>query len=185
MSEAAQTLTVRVPFASRKRGGRKLAIAADGNTLAPPAATDRQHARQGARARPQVEWTSGKRALWICAELAAAETINPSYVSRVLRLTLRRPTSSRQSSKVDKWTVWRWLCCCSRSQWLGMSSAGRFRSSASKPSGARSPLIGEGPKRSHNAPPRVCQRRGIDTEEQASCRPRGSTLVWHYRSHPV
>ena len=36
MSEAAQTLTVRVPFVIRKRGGRKLAIAADGNTLAPP-----------------------------------------------------------------------------------------------------------------------------------------------------
>ncbi len=36
MSEAAQTLTVRVPFTIRKRGGRKPAIAADGSTLAPP-----------------------------------------------------------------------------------------------------------------------------------------------------
>ena len=36
MSTPAQTLTVRVPFTIRKRGGRKLAIAADGNTLAPP-----------------------------------------------------------------------------------------------------------------------------------------------------
>ena len=36
MTAPAQTLTVRVPFTIRKRGGRKLAIAADGRTLAPP-----------------------------------------------------------------------------------------------------------------------------------------------------
>ena len=36
MTAPAQTLTVREPFAIRKRGGRKLAIAADGTTLAPP-----------------------------------------------------------------------------------------------------------------------------------------------------
>ena len=35
MSEAAKTLTVRVPFTIRKRGGRKLAIAANGSTLTP------------------------------------------------------------------------------------------------------------------------------------------------------
>ena len=33
----AQTLTVRVPFVIRKRGGRKLAIAADGSTSGPTA----------------------------------------------------------------------------------------------------------------------------------------------------
>ena len=36
MSTPVQILTVRVPFAIRKGGGRKLAIAADGSTLAPP-----------------------------------------------------------------------------------------------------------------------------------------------------
>ena len=36
MIAPAQTLTVRVPFTIRKRGGRKLAIAADGSTLASP-----------------------------------------------------------------------------------------------------------------------------------------------------
>ena len=36
MSTPAQTLTVRVPFTIRKRGGRKLVIAADGSTLASP-----------------------------------------------------------------------------------------------------------------------------------------------------
>ncbi len=91
MSGAAQTLTVRVPFVIRKRGGRKLAIAAYGSTLAPP--------------RPRIDGTLVKALArahrWnrllesgrydSAAELAAAEKINPSYVSRVLRLTLLAP----------------------------------------------------------------------------------------------
>ena len=91
MTEAAQTLTVRVPFTIRKRGGRKLAIGADDSTLAPP--------------RPQIDYTLVKALArahrWnrllesgrygSAAELAAAEKINPSYVSRVLRLTLLAP----------------------------------------------------------------------------------------------
>ena len=91
MNAPALTLTVRVPFTIRKRGGRKLAIAADGTTLAPP--------------RPRIDSTLVKalarahrwnRLLEIgrygsAAELAAAEKINPSYVSRVLRLTLLAP----------------------------------------------------------------------------------------------
>ena len=91
MSEAPQTLTVRVPFVIRKRGGRKLAIAADRSILAPP--------------RPRIDSTLVKALArahrWntlpetgrygSAAELAAAEKINPSYVSRVLRLTLLAP----------------------------------------------------------------------------------------------
>ena len=91
MTASAQTLTVRVPFTIRKRGGRKRAIAADGSTLAPP--------------RPQIDSTLVKALArahrWnrllesgrygSAAELAAAEKINPSYVSRVLRLTLLAP----------------------------------------------------------------------------------------------
>ena len=91
MTALAQTLTVRVPFTIRKRGGRKLAIAADGTTLATP--------------RPRIDSTLVKALArahrWnrlletgrygSAAELAAAEKINPSYVSRVLRLTLLAP----------------------------------------------------------------------------------------------
>ena len=91
MTASAQTLTVRVPFTIRKRGGRKLAIAADGTTLAPP--------------RPRIDSTLVKALAqahrWnrllesgrysSAADLAAAEKINPSYVSRVLRLTLLAP----------------------------------------------------------------------------------------------
>ena len=91
MSTPPQTLTVRVPFTIRKRGGRKLAISADGSTLAPP--------------RPRIDSTLVKALArahrWnrlletgrysSAAELAAAEKINPSYVSRVLRLTLLAP----------------------------------------------------------------------------------------------
>ena len=86
-----QTLTVRVPFVIRKRGGRKLAIAADGSTLAPPRLRiDSTLVKALARAH---RWNrlleSGHYST--AAELAAAEKINPSYVSRVMRLTLLAP----------------------------------------------------------------------------------------------
>ena len=91
MSAAAQILTVRVPFTIRKRGGRKLAISADGSTLASPRPRiDSTLVKALARAH---RWNrlleSGRHGS--AAELAAAEKINPSYVSRVLRLTLLAP----------------------------------------------------------------------------------------------
>ncbi len=91
MSEAAQTLTVRVPFVIRKRGGRKLAIAADGNTLAPPRPRiDSTLVKALARAHRWNRLLESGR-YGSAAELAAAEKINPSYVSRILRLTLLAP----------------------------------------------------------------------------------------------
>jgi hypothetical protein len=82
---------VRVPFSIRKRGGRKLVLVPAGATAAPD--------------RPRVDNTMIKalaRAFrWrklletgiygTIEELAAAEKINPSYISRVLRLTLLEP----------------------------------------------------------------------------------------------
>lgn len=91
MTASAQTLTVRVPFTIRKRGGRKLAIAADGSTLAPPRLRiDSTLVKALARAHRwnRLLETGGYGS---AAGLAAAEKINPSYVSRVLRLTLLAP----------------------------------------------------------------------------------------------
>lgn len=91
MTASAQTLTVRVPFTIRKRGGRKLAIAADGSTLAPPRLRiDSTLVKALARAHRWNRLLETGR-YGSAAGLAAAEKINPSYVSRVLRLTLLAP----------------------------------------------------------------------------------------------
>ncbi len=91
MSTPGQTLTVRVPFAIRKRGSRKLAIAADGSTLAPlRPRIDNTLVKALARAHRWNKLLESGR-YGSAAELAAAEKINPSYVSRVLRLTLLAP----------------------------------------------------------------------------------------------
>jgi hypothetical protein len=87
-----QTVTVTVPFAIRKRGGRKLILTPDGTTavFAPRARVDNTLVKAIARAHrwqrmlEEGEFTSA-------AELAAAEKINQSYVCRVLRLTLLAP----------------------------------------------------------------------------------------------
>ena len=86
-----EVVKVRVPFAIRKRGGRKL-IAVPGSA-------------EVVRERPRVDSAMIKalaRAFRLrklletevygtIEELAAAEKINPSYVSRVLRMTLLAP----------------------------------------------------------------------------------------------
>jgi len=91
MSAAPETLTVKVPFVVRKRGGSTLVLTPDGTAIDP--------------SRPRIDNTMVKalaRAFrWrklletgvygTVAELAAAEKINESYVGRVLRLTLLAP----------------------------------------------------------------------------------------------
>jgi len=91
LAKDGRTLTVRVPFALLKRGGRKLIVAPEGATWGAP--------------RPRVDSTMVKAIArgfrWrklletgvygTVEEIAAAERINPSYVSRVLRLTLLAP----------------------------------------------------------------------------------------------
>ncbi len=86
-------VTIKVPFAVRKRGGRKLVLAPDGAPV-PSAAPhiDSTLAKAIARAfRWQKMLESGKYAT--IREIAKAEKINPSYVSRVLRLTLLAPAT--------------------------------------------------------------------------------------------
>ena len=84
-------LTVFVPFKLKRRGGRKLVIMPEG--YAPPAETtgaDETLLKALARARHwsrQIE--TGRRAS--AKAIAEAETINHSYVSRILRLTFLAP----------------------------------------------------------------------------------------------
>ncbi len=91
MTGSAQMLTVRVPLAARKlRGGRKLMIAPASTTNRGSSAVDTTLVKALARAfrwRRQME--TGRYGT--INELAAAEKINSSYVSRLLRLTLLAP----------------------------------------------------------------------------------------------
>ena len=86
-----RTLTVRVRLHLQKRGGRKLVLVPEGAPWTPPRLlVDNAMVKALARAH---RW---KRLLesglfGSVAELAAAERINPSYVGRVLRLTLLAP----------------------------------------------------------------------------------------------
>jgi hypothetical protein len=87
-----QTVTVTVPFAIRKRGGRTLVITPDGVSSAPVPRTRVDSAllkalARGFRWRKLLE--TGHFAT--IQEIAEAENINPSYVSRVLRMTLLAP----------------------------------------------------------------------------------------------
>ena len=84
------TLSIRVPFAVRKRGGRKLVITPDGTTHHPRPRIDSALVKALARAhRWQRLLESGECAS--ITELAAAEKIDRSYLCRVLRLTLLAP----------------------------------------------------------------------------------------------
>ena len=87
-----QTVTVTVPFAIRRRGGRKLVITPDGMaaTPAPRARVDSALLKalaRGFRWRKLLETGN----FTTIEEIAEAENINPSYVSRVLRMTLLAP----------------------------------------------------------------------------------------------
>ena len=88
MSDAAQTLTVVIPLRVKPRGGRKAVVTA--GVLALERRQDITLIKAVARAfrwRRMLE--QGRYST--LAELAAAEKINASYVSRVLRLTLLAP----------------------------------------------------------------------------------------------
>ena len=88
MTEAAQTLTLVIPLSVKPRGGRKAVVTP--GVLALESRQDITLIKAVARAfrwRRMLE--SGR--FGTLAELAAAEKINASYVSRVLRLTLLPP----------------------------------------------------------------------------------------------
>jgi hypothetical protein len=82
---------VRVPFSIRKRGGRKLVVVPAG-TVATPDRPRVDNAMVKALARA-FRWRKllETSTFGTIEELAAAEKINSSYVSRILRLTLLAP----------------------------------------------------------------------------------------------
>ena len=92
-ASGSRTLTVRIPIAIRRRGGQKLVVAPDGTTGA--------RVTHGLRVNNAIVMAIARAFRWrkrlesgtyaTIAELANAERVNPSYVSRVLRLTLLAP----------------------------------------------------------------------------------------------
>ena len=91
MSEL-QTITVKVPLTIRRRGGRKQIITPDGASgwVSPRARIDNTMIKaisRGFRWRKLLE----TGVYGTLEEIAAAEKINPSYVSRLLRTTLLAP----------------------------------------------------------------------------------------------
>ena len=90
MNDTATSITV--PFAIRKRGGRKLVLTPYGTAVSPQPRPRVDSAllkalARGFRWRKLLE--TGEFAT--IEEIAEAENINPSYVSRVLRMTLLAP----------------------------------------------------------------------------------------------
>jgi hypothetical protein len=92
VSDDGRTLTVRVPISLQRRGGRKVVITPEGSRpWAPPRArVDRALVKALARA---FRWRKLLESgiYGTIDEIAAAEKINDSYVSRLLRLTLLSP----------------------------------------------------------------------------------------------
>ena len=98
MSRSAETrlegnmLVLRIPMRFQRRGGRKRIVAPDGSEITPTTKPQPDGTLVKALARShrwQRRLESGEYAT--LAELAAAERISRSYVSRVLRLTLLSP----------------------------------------------------------------------------------------------
>ena len=87
-----QTTTVTVPFTIRKRGGRKLILTPDGTPASPPTRSRPDGALIKALARG-FRWQKMLREgdYQTLEDIADAENINPSYVSRLLRMTLLAP----------------------------------------------------------------------------------------------
>jgi hypothetical protein len=92
LSHNCRSMTVRVPMAFTKRGGRKLIVAPDGASTVPSSRPRVDNAMIKALGRA-FRWRKLlETGLFATVEeMAAAEKINPSYVSRVLRLTLLAP----------------------------------------------------------------------------------------------
>ena len=92
MSGAPQVVTVRVPLAIRRHGGRKVVLTPEGAALAPMprARVDPTLVKALARAHRWKRMLEEGRYASI-SEMAGAERIDRGYLGRVLRLTLLAP----------------------------------------------------------------------------------------------
>lgn len=90
LSSDGRSLTVRVPITLTRRSGRTLVIAPEAAAWSPPPKVDQTLVKALARA---FRWRGllEEGRYGTLDELARAEKINPSYVSRILRLTLLAP----------------------------------------------------------------------------------------------
>jgi hypothetical protein len=91
VNEDGQSVTIHVPLKLRKHGGRKLVIAPEGAAWPPPRSrVDNTLVKALGRA---FRWRKllDNGTYTTIEEIAAAEKVNASYVSRVLRLTLLAP----------------------------------------------------------------------------------------------
>jgi hypothetical protein len=90
VSADGETIIVHIPMTFRKRGGRKLVVTPDGAEWAPRPRVDNAMVKALARAfRWRRMLDTGVHAT--LEDLARAKGVAPSYVSRVLRLTLLAP----------------------------------------------------------------------------------------------
>jgi hypothetical protein len=90
VSADGETITIHIPLTFRKRGGRKLVVTPDGAPWAPRPRVDNAMVKALARAfRWRKMLDDGVHAT--LEDLARAKGVHPTYVSRVLRLTLLAP----------------------------------------------------------------------------------------------
>ena len=86
------TFTVRVPLTLRRHGGRKLVIVPEGEGIPVRSKPTPDDTLLKALARAhRWKWMLESRQVRSLNELAEAEKINPSYLTRIYRLTLLAP----------------------------------------------------------------------------------------------
>ena len=92
LSPDGRTLTIQVPMTFKTRGGRKLVISPDGVPTWAKSRTRIDNTMVKALARA-FRWRKllETGACATIEEISVAENINPSYVSRILRITLLSP----------------------------------------------------------------------------------------------
>lgn len=137
MTDNPQTFTVRVPFTIRKRGGQKLIIAPNGTETSALARHRVDNAMVKALARA-FRWRKllDSGVYGSIEEMAAAEKINTTYVSRLLRMTLLAPEiveailDGRQPTEMTLAVLMEPLPVAWREQNLRFASCGKDRSAA-------------------------------------------------------